>query len=396
MRGHVEKRSDAKNAWTIVIELERDSEGKRKRLYRTVHCSRKSEAEKKMQAMITELETGLSFEAANLTVAGYLNEWLQNYGQPKLSQRTFTSYSQLINRHVIPYIGHVVLVELKPMHLQKLYTRLTAPGARGDGKPGGLSHASLLYIHRILHKALDSAVKWQLAVRNVTDAVELPSRPAWHADEADEGMTVLTEAQVSAMLRAAADTPHYAAVHVAVMTGMRRGEVYGLRWQDVDLPGRCIFVRQTIQYDVSRGVFFKEPKNRHSRRQVAITPEDADVLRKHRQRQLEKRIQLGEVYQDHGLVFCQDDGNPTHPDTITKWFPRFMANNGLPRLRFHDLRHTHVTLLIKAGVDIKTVSKRVGHASATMTLNNYGHVLPDQQESAALKLAALIRASNRV
>lgn len=388
MQGHLEKRG---KTWTIVLEDER-VDNKRNRIYKATGYTRKSDAGAEMKRMIREYDSGLSFDVDNLTVAAYLKEWLEAYGKPKLAQRTYTSYTQMINRHVTPYIGQVPLTDLKPLHLQKLYKQLVSNGARGDKKPGGLSHSSLVYTHRILHKALDTAVKWQMVIRNVADAVELPSRPV-----GQESLSVLNEAQVGAMLSAAEPTPHHPALYIAVWTGMRRGEIYGLRWQDIDLVNKRINVKQTIQYDVSKGIYFKEPKTKSGRRSIAITQSDVDMLHKHSLTQGKHRMRLGGLekdgglYKDSGLVFCGEDGSPTHPDTISKWFPRFMVENDLPRLRFHDLRHTHVTLLIKAGVDIKTVSERVGHASAMMTLDRYAHVLPDQQEAAASKLDKLIR-----
>lgn len=241
----------------------------------------------------------------------------------------------------------------------------------------------MLYHHRVLHRALEQAVRWQLIPRNPADAVEPPRarRPEIQA---------LTEDQVRAMLEAAKGTRYYTLLLLAVATGMRRGELLALRWQDVDLKAGRITVCRSLQYTKERGIFFKEPKNPGSRRTVEISPPVVEALRRHRKEQAGQKLALAPLYEDQDLVFEQGNGRPLFPDTITAWFPRVMERAGLPRVSFHALRHTHVTLLLKAGVPVRVVSDRVGHARVRITLDTYSHVLPGMQKDAAAKLDGIL------
>jgi integrase len=239
-------------------------------------------------------------------------------------------------------------------------------------------------VHRVVHKALDTAVKWQLISRNVADAVELPSKAV------KREMKVLDEKQVEQMLIAALETSYYGPILLATLAGLRRGEIFGLRWSDVDLAASRLTIRQTVQYTPETGVFFKEPKTAKSARSVVVAPAVVDMLRRQRQHQLATRLANGPIFEDNDLVFSQDNGKPIHPDTISSWFPEFLERAGLPRIRFHDLRHTHATLLLKNGIDVKVVSERLGHSGIGITMDTYIHVLPDQQEDAANRLEKLI------
>ncbi|TDA65526.1 MAG: site-specific integrase [Clostridia bacterium] len=192
--------------------------------------------------------------------------------------------------------------------------------------------------------------------------------------------------QVRKLLAATEGTPLYVIVYLAVNTGLRRGELLGLKWEDVDMGVGVAYIRRVLQKVGGHGYVFREPKTPKSRRSVALAPSVVEVLKKHRARQAEEKLLMGEDYNDLGLVLAQPDGSPINPSTLSGQFRRLAAKAGLHGLRFHDLRHTHATLTLKAGVHPKIVSERLGHSSVGITLDTYSHVLPGLQEEAARKL----------
>jgi integrase len=391
MPGHLEKRSE--KSWTIVIEAGRDpATGKRKRIKRAFQGT-KREAEKEMARLIAEIEKGSYIEPSKLTFGEYLQEWLLDYGANNLSPTTRRRYGQIINLRVIPKLGMIPLQKLRPIHLQQFLREIIEEG-RLD-KPGEpLSADSIAYHHRVIHKALDTAFKQQLIQVNPADAVEVPKAPALEIEDEDgyeEKVQVLTSDEVDKMLEAAVETPYYTLLFVAVRTGLRRGELLGLRWKDIDFRARTLSVKQTLAYTPEKGLFFKPPKSKKSRRMIDISGEVVEVLKQHKKKQAEAKLFFGQEYQDNGLVFCQDNGRPMHPDTPSSWFPEFLERIGLPRLNFHCLRHTHASLLLQAGVDIKIISERLGHSSIRITYDIYSHLMPGMQRDAVDRLESLLR-----
>jgi integrase len=244
----------------------------------------------------------------------------------------------------------------------------------------GLSPATVLRHYRILHEALDHAVRWGLLARNPTDLVDSPKLR--HVE-----MRVWDEEQVRLFLaEAKRASPHYCLYLAAMLTGMRQGELLGLRWQDVDFTLGVASVQQTF-YRRGGQKIFHEPKSPRSRRSVAVPPKLLEELRRFRERQAEHRRFFGRDYADHDLVFCQSNGRPLHAHNLVKRDFRPIINRaGLPRIRFHDLRHTHATHLLRRGVHLKVVQERLGHSTPAFTLHVYSHVLPGMQEEAARDL----------
>ena len=389
MPGHLEKRSE--KSWTIVIDIGRDpATGKRKRIYRAFQGT-KREAEKEMARLIAELEKGTYIEPSKLTFGDYLCEWLKAREADNLSPTTLRRYAQIIELRLIPKLGMLPLEKLRPVHLQK-FMREVAEEGRLDRKNGPLSHDSIRYHYRVLHKALEDAVKMQLLPYNPADAVTLPKPPQeLEAEDTKEEVQVLTAEEVETMLKAAKNTPYYHLLFVAVRTGLRRGELLGLRWQDIDLKARKLSVKRALAYTPQKGKFFKLPKNKKSRRTIDISREVIEALKDLKKNQAEAKLFYGPHYKDQGLVFCQSDGEPMHPDTLSSWFPEFLERIGLPRLNFHCLRHTHASLLLQAGVDIKVISERLGHSSIRITYDIYSHLMPGMQKNAVDKLEALLK-----
>jgi integrase len=379
MRGHIRQRS--KGSWSIVIDVGRDAEtGKRRQQWYTVKGTKK-DAERELREKLRILEAGAYVKPQRTSLAEYLKHWVESYAVMHTSPRTAEGYQAIVGRYLVPALGAIPLCELQPRHLEKYYANALSHG-RLDGK-GGLSPRTVLHQHRLLSEALSHAVKQGLLVRNVAGAVIAP-RPG------RSQMATLSGADVPRFLEAARKTPYYVLFYAALYTGMRRGELLGLRWCDIDLGKASISVVQTL-YRLSNGEFvIKEPKSPHSRRLVALSPSLTELLRRHHTEQETQKILLGKAFAGHDLVFAHPDGSPLDPSTVTHAFGKLIKKAELPHIRFHDLRHTHATLMLKGGVHPKIVSERLGHANIGITLDTYSHVVPGLQEAAALRFDALI------
>ena len=381
MTGHLEKRS--KSGWRIVIEGGRDARtGARRRIVHSVRGNRRR-AEEEMHRLLHELEAGTYVEPSKLTLTDYLRRWLQDYCEPRLAPNTIDGYRRLLEGHIIPRLGALKLRQLQPLHLQDFYSEMLRAG-RKDGK-GGLSARSVQYMHRIIHEALGHAVKWQLVARNVADAAEAPRprRPS---------LVVLDVDGARRLLRAAEGHPDEALVRVALLTGLRRGELLALRWTDMDLAAGQLRVTRAATRLQGR-TMYREPKSSRSRRAVALPASVVAVLKVHRKRQLEERLRLGVRPGEDDLVFCRPDARPLDPSGVSHRLRCLASAAGVPGLRFHDLRHACATLMLAQGTHPKVVQERLGHETITTTMDIYSHVLPGLQEEAASRLDDLIGGS---
>jgi integrase len=378
MRGSISRRGDG---WTLKLELPRRTDGRRKYAYDTIHGPKKA-AERRLAEMVHEIVGGTFFEPSRMSVGEFLDQWLgQTAGG--LTARTRERYRSIIDRHLKPALGRIALAKLTPLHLQAYYTEALKNG-RTDGT-GALSPATVLKHHHILHRALRQAVRWQLIARNPADAVEPPR--ALRTE-----MRALDSAQTAALLAAAADTRLAMPILLAVSSGMRRGELLGLRWRDVDLVAGTVAVRQTIN-ETSEGIAFAGPKTTKSRRVLPIGATTVAALKRYRAEQDERRLTMGARYHAADLVFCLPDGSPWSPSAFSLAFGRLLRKTELPRIRFHDLRHTHASQLLAQGVHPKIVSERLGHANIGITLDTYSHVLPGLQQEAVAAYDEALRAS---
>jgi integrase len=322
-----------------------------------------------------------------VTVGEYLKRWLEAYagvgldgsllhGEKRaVSPRVAERYAGIVRIHLIPHIGQHLLNKLQPLHIQECYAKILEAGR---------APRTVLQVHRVLHRALECAVKWQILGRNVADAVEPPRPDRFEA-------RVLDERETGRLLDALRDTRLFVPTLLAITTGLRRGELLALRWQDVDLGAGMLSVRKTLEQTRS-GVRFKEPKSAKSRRSVVLPPIAVEALRRHRVEQAKEKLLFGPDYQDYDLVFPMPGGTPWEPDKFSDLFRRTVQAKGF-RIRFHDLRHTHATQLLRQGIHPKVVSERLGHSTIATTMDIYSHVLPGIQEEAARKLDSVLRAS---
>jgi integrase len=384
MKGHIYQR--AKDSWTIVYDLPVDVvTGKRRQKSQTVKGT-KRDGERVLREVLLSLERGSYVKPNKITLAELLRQWLRDYASMNTTDRTQESYASIVERHLIPGLGRISLIDLQAQNIQGYYAKKLLDG-RADGK-GGLSARSVVYHHRILSKALDYAVKMGLVVRNVARVVEPPRA-------ARVTMQTLSLEEVGRFLDVARDTDYYVYFATLLYTGLRRGELLALRWRNLDLGSGKLSVVETA-YRLGSGEYrIKEPKTPQSRRTVILPPSLVELFRVYRFDQELLRIQLGISLEADDFVFIRPDGNPMNPNAVTLAFRRIIKKAGLKEIRIHDLRHTHATLMLKAGIHPKVVSERLGHASIGITLDLYSHVLPGLQEAAAEKFDRIFEVDDK-
>src|SRR5262245_34268746 len=336
MRGHVRKRG---GNWCFVIDLPRVGSGARRQRWFSGFATRKK-AEAALSAALGDIGKGSYVEPSAMTVGDFLHRWLEDYVQHNCAAKTGDRYAEIVRNHVLPVIGCVKLRELKPAHIQELYSHAKRAG-RKDGR-GGLSGRTVHHIHRVLTNAFNAGVKWQLLANNPVRAAT-PPRP-----EVKE-MVALSQQQSLRLLELLEESPLRLSVFLALTTGLRRGELLGLKWSDIDWDRGIVIVRRALKQS-RRGLELQRPKTARSARTIALPPIALDALRRHKIVQAEGRMRLGKAYRDLGLVLAESDGGFKRPDVLYTNFAAFVRRHSeLPKVRFHDLRHTHASLLLQAG-----------------------------------------------
>jgi integrase len=379
-KGHIRARGPG--AWELKYDAGVDSAtGRRITRYRTVRGS-KRDAQRELRAILTALDGGNFADSAKLTVGQWLQKWLAE-AQHSVTRKTHERYREIVALHLVPALGTIPLGKLQPMHVQAYYGQALASGRR-DGK-GGLSATTVRQHDRVLNVALKRARSLKLLAAN---PVEDTSRPK----VAHHEIKVLEPDESATLLAAARGHRLFAIIFITLGTGLRRGEVLGLRWTDLDLERRVLTVAQSLE-QTRAGLTFKAPKTRLSRRTIALSASLVEALQTHRAQQAAERLALGMGRDPAGLVFTRMDGSPIWPDSLTKTFATLVGRAKIPRITFHGLRHTHATDLLRAGVHPKIASERLGHASISITMDTYSHALPGLQEDAAQRIDAALRAT---
>ena len=361
------------------------------------------EARQARRAALAELDSGTFVAPAKLTFGSYLTDiWLPSRkpsgsqsgrSRGRVSVGTWDGYRIYVEAYIVPHLGSTLIADIRHLHLEALYDRLERHGGR-NGQ--GLSLKTLANLHGIIHKALADAVRQGIVVRNVADAVESP-----RGRRAEQ--KVWTPEQLRTFLQHLAEDRLYAAWLLFATTGMRRGEVAGLAWEDVDLDAGRLTVRWTLGVVGNKVTWKDRPKSRAGARTMALDPATVHGLRKYRSRQLEERLAFGPAWTDRnvdhrgngrsGLVFTWEDGRMINPERFSRWFTRHASAAGLPRIRLHDVRHTYASAALASADgwhDVKIISQRLGHASVGITIDTYSHVLPAADEQAATNLARII------
>jgi len=372
-RGHGEgtiyRRQDGR--WVASITLET---GRRK----TFYGKTRKEVQEKLKIALREQQQGTLVTAPQQTVKQFLDDWLENSHKQNVRPRSHERYEQIVRLHIIPYIGKVQLQKLAPQQLKKLYA---------DKLKEGLSAITVTATHNLLHRALDDAVKWDLLARNVCDRVSPPRKE--HRE-----ITPLTVEQIHQLLEAARGHPQEALFVLALHTGLRRGELLGLKWQDISFTDGTLQVRRILNRvptkmvkEVGQRYIETEPKTKKSRRNIFLTETAIGALKQHKSRQLEARLKAGAAWENHDYVFCTPLGRHLTPghDALVQ-LKKLLVKAGLPAIRFHDLRHSSASLLLSLGVHPKIVQEILGHTQISMTMDIYSHALPTMQKEAMEKL----------
>lgn len=404
--------------------------------------------EKETQRLATlfeeQVQKGTYLDGNKLTFAEFIQIWLEKYAEKNLAPKTLDRYKGLLKR-ITPALGEIMLTKLQPTHLLDFYDNLKEVGIREDttykalpdlkefikqndldmdsiaaksgitvrtlkgimnghstkkanevcnalnlklgsyfmpvGEVKALSDLTILHHHRLLSTILECAVQWQLLMNNPASRVKPPKAEKGEAEHYDEDML-----EKMFTLLESEPLKYRVMVLLAVYTGLRKGEIMGLEWSDIDFDNNKLRVRQSSQYVPGKGTIVKSPKNESSIRIITLPDIAINLLKEYKAKQNEIRLEMGDLWQDSDRLFVQFNGVPTHPDTISKWFSKFIKRNNLPKLTYHGLRHTNASLLIGQGVDVKTISGRLGHARTSTTTDIYSHLLKRPDEEAAQKL----------
>jgi len=378
MKGSIFKRKASQDTWTIVLELDPGADRKRRRAWYTVRGSYR-DAQRKRTELLQAQQTGTYVEPNRMTVETVLNKWVAT--KKDLAHKTQERYAEIVKVHLVPALGRHLLEKLRPLDIQDYYAKARASGRKRKGG-GPLAARTVLHHHRVLREALQQAVRWRLLTVNPADAVEAPraARAEIHA---------LDEADAAKLIKLSIGTRLEIPITLALTTGMRRGELLGIRWQDLDVDAGTLSVRQSLEHTKEAGLVFKAPKTGKGRR-IDLGSIALDALRRHKLAQ-EQEKRWGSAYTDRDLICAEPDGRPWHPDAMSSAYRKLLADHELSGIRFHDLRHTHATHLLRQGVSPKIVAERLGHATVAMTLDTYSHVLPGMQADAAGKVDAVLR-----
>jgi integrase len=367
-RGHIRRRGE--HSWEIKIDCGRDASGKRIINYHSIKGTER-DANTHLTALLKSLDDGAYVAPSKETVANFIRARVTHWeASGHISGRTAQRYRQLVENQIVPHLGAKQLRDLRPRDIESWHTSL-----RETVEPRTVGHA-----HRVLSKALKDAVANEELVKNVAKTKTAPK-------VTDEEMVIVRD--VPALVAKLPRGPIYAPAMIALFGGLRLGEVLALRWGRVDIEGKRLTVEEALE-ETGRGLRFKAPKSRAGRRTIILPDILVQVLREYRREQLETRLKLGlGKLPDDGLLFSNLEGGPLRPTTASQRWARCAEDLGVPEMTYHALRHTHASQLIDAGVDIVTISKRLGHSKPDITLRVYAHLFRNDDSKAAEAINAM-------
>ncbi len=344
-----------------------DANGHREIIHESLRGVSQREAQRVLAERLAAVESGGFIARDAETVAGFCEHWFKTHAEVNLGLKTQQGYRGLIDRYIVPGIGSIRLQALEPRHIQTMLAELTRRG---------LGQTTALHTYRLLHRILSDAVRWNLIGRNVVAAVTPPRVKRREA-------AVWTVEQFETLLESAPVGVVTSFFNVAAHTGLRRSELAGLQWRDIDLVGQRLSVVRTLQRITGHGLVIGTPKSANSRRTIKLGARAVKILEAVRVQQLVEQVAAGELYDESGHVFTDELGRRVDPDRMGKAFAKIVRPSGLPRLGLHSLRHLHASILLAQGVDLKTTSARLGHSQIGITADLYSHVSVSLQDQAA-------------
>jgi integrase len=379
------------NRYRVFIDLGRGADGKRRQHTEVVRGTRK-EAERRERELLRTRETGTFVDPHRMTVAEYMTKWLESV-QQKVEPNTYRGYEQRSWTHIMPDLGHIKLTDLSPLLIEQAEALWLRQGNRRTGGP--LDPQTVLHTHRVLHAAMERAVRWRLVPLNPVDGVEPPHVPAKERD-------FLTAEESERLVAALIDTEYELPILVGLYCGLRPTEYLALRWRDVDLDRRGLRVTQNvhrIRQDERTahmgqqvyGFRFGPAKTHRSKRPVSMPAVVVELLRVHRSQQAAVRLQAGAVWTDLDLVFTDARGYPHNHDRVRRAFYKALDAAGVRQVVLYALRHTMATLVLHETKDLKLVATRLGHSNEMLVLRTYGHLLPGVDREAADRLGEVVR-----
>lgn len=367
MKGSLEKREGKRGVvwygrytWTDPVTGQR--------IHKRVRDRNKKECERKLRDAISEAESGGPVIDETKTVADLFQRWLPTLANgTTVRLTTHRRYADLYRLHIAPEIGHVRLAQLRPVHLDDLYARKIE---------AGLSPTTVQHIHGVIHGALRQAMRWEMVNRNVSDLASKPKRrrvefETWTPDD------------IGRLLNAADRSDTLAILTISLTCGLRRGEILGMMWKDIDLDRGTVSIQRSLSRGHDNRMTLSEPKSASGRRSIQLTQTSIAALRRHRATQNAERLAMGTDWQDLGFVFTNETGGPIRVKTLMTRYEQTIAAAGVKRIRFHDMRHTCATLMLAENVHPKIAQDRLGHSSVAMTLDRYSHVTATMQQDAA-------------
>jgi len=407
--GSIQKRGE--NTYLLTVSAGFGLNKKRLRYTKTITATSDRQAKKILNAFEAEVQSSTYIAPDKMSFTAYANYWLENHAKVNLAPKTYQRYKEMLDLRIIPAFSEMKLSQIRVDHLHKFYDNLREDGMRLDKRKGTLSDRTIKHHHRLLTTMLTFALQWQFISDNPARRVIPPKVKKTEAryfgdDDALRLINALNTAPAKYRLMCL----------LTIYSGLRRGELMGLRWEDIDTENHAITVYQTSQYVRGLGTIIKDPKNKTSERTISIPPFFADMFKLLQWEQTSDKNKLTDEndpamsrWVETGLVFVRDNGEAMHPDTITKWFVKFIAGFNaavkkdddktpeekdalyVPNINFHGLRHTNATLLISQNMDIITISKRLGHSNTSTTLNIYGHKIKSLDRTASEKLENLLK-----
>jgi integrase len=374
--------------WELCVSLGFGLDGKRKREYKYIEASGPREVEKMLAEFVAECTRATYSDGGKLKISEFADMWIKDHVKKNLKNKTVKDYEEKLER-IKEYLGNIKLKDLKPTHLLQFYDILSEDGIRKNGA-GGLSYSTQKHYHRILSSMLQDAVEWQLIKDNVCERVK-PSKPKQIPGEKKKAKSFTID-EVRHLLEALNTTEmkYKVAIILTIFTGLRRGELMGVEWSDVDFVDNSIMVNKASYYTPAAGTYTDTTKTGDSDRKVYLPKAVMLMLKNYKLWWNGERAKLHELWHDSDRLFVQWNGKPMHPDTLSNWFPGFRREHGLPEVSIHGLRHTHGSILLAMGMDTASVADQMGHANIQMLIQTYSHNVKAKSKEAAEKMEEAI------